>query len=127
MSGVPHISLDQWRSLIAVVDAGGYAQAAETLHKSQSAVTYAVRAVREASEGQTLVFIQQPSGVVLTDSNAAMDGVQTSVVVRSTLRKGLTIALTVTDGTSGTGLYASEDGPWTAAPSCEWAPSAAQR
>ncbi len=52
---------------------------------------------------ETLVFIQQPSGVVLTDSNATMDGVQTSVVVRSTLRKGLTIALTVTDA-SGTAI-----------------------
>ena len=39
----PHISLEQWRALIAVVDAGGYAQAAEVLHKSQSAVTYAVQ------------------------------------------------------------------------------------
>jgi len=40
---VPHITLEQWRSLIAVVDAGGYAQAAAVLHKSQSAVTYAVQ------------------------------------------------------------------------------------
>jgi DNA-binding transcriptional LysR family regulator len=39
----PRISLEQWRSLVAVVDAGGYAQAAEALHKSQSAVTYAVQ------------------------------------------------------------------------------------
>src|SRR3984885_14252525 len=39
----PRISLEQWRSLLAVVDAGGYAQAAETLHKSQSAVTYSVQ------------------------------------------------------------------------------------
>jgi DNA-binding transcriptional LysR family regulator len=39
----PHVSLEQWRALIAVVDAGGYAQAAEALHKSQSAVTYAVQ------------------------------------------------------------------------------------
>ena len=39
----PRISLEQWRSLLAVVDAGGYAQAAEFLHKSQSAVTYAVQ------------------------------------------------------------------------------------
>jgi DNA-binding transcriptional LysR family regulator len=39
----PHISLEQWRALIAVVDAGGYAQAAGALHKSQSAVTYAVQ------------------------------------------------------------------------------------
>lgn len=41
----PHISLEQWRTLIAVVDAGGYAQAAEALHKSQSAVTYAVQKI----------------------------------------------------------------------------------
>ena len=39
----PRISLEQWRSLLAVVDAGGYAQAAAVLHKSQSAVTYAVQ------------------------------------------------------------------------------------
>jgi len=41
----PRISLEQWRSLLAVVDAGGYAQAAEALHKSQSAVTYAVQKI----------------------------------------------------------------------------------
>lgn len=39
------ISLEQWRSLLHVVDAGGYAQAAEKLHKSQSAVTYAVQKI----------------------------------------------------------------------------------
>src|SRR6202453_5158393 len=39
----PRISLEQWRALLAVVDSGGYAQAAVSLHKSQSAVTYAVQ------------------------------------------------------------------------------------
>lgn len=39
----PHITLEQWRALIAVVDGDGYAKAAETLHKSQSAITYAVQ------------------------------------------------------------------------------------
>jgi DNA-binding transcriptional LysR family regulator len=43
MIPAPHVTLDQWRALVAVVDAGGYAQAAEALHKSQSAVTYAVQ------------------------------------------------------------------------------------
>jgi DNA-binding transcriptional LysR family regulator len=41
----PRISLEQWRALQAVVDAGGYAQAAAALHKSQSAVTYAVQKI----------------------------------------------------------------------------------
>ena len=45
MAETPHISLEQWRALIAVVDAGGYAQASEKLHKSQSAVTYAVQKI----------------------------------------------------------------------------------
>jgi len=43
MAPNPRISLEHWRSLLAVVDAGGYAQAAEVLHKSQSAVTYSVQ------------------------------------------------------------------------------------
>lgn len=39
------ISLDQWQALIAVVDQGGYAAAAETLNKSQSAISYAVQKI----------------------------------------------------------------------------------
>ena len=45
MPPAPRISLDQWRALQAVVDAGGYAQAATKLHKSQSAITYAVQKI----------------------------------------------------------------------------------
>jgi DNA-binding transcriptional LysR family regulator len=45
MAVSPRISLEQWRALAAVVDAGGYAQAAAALHKSQSAVTYAVQKI----------------------------------------------------------------------------------
>jgi DNA-binding transcriptional LysR family regulator len=45
MTANPRISLEQWRALLAVVDANGYAQAAEALHKSQSAVTYAVQKI----------------------------------------------------------------------------------
>ena len=45
MAASPRISLEQWRTLQAVVDAGGYAQAAARLHKSQSAITYAVQKI----------------------------------------------------------------------------------
>lgn len=41
----PRITLDQWRALVAVVDAGSYARAAATLHKSQSSITYAVQQI----------------------------------------------------------------------------------
>src|ERR1051326_7590637 len=39
----PKISLEQWRALVSVVESGGYGQAAESLHKSQSTLTYAVQ------------------------------------------------------------------------------------
>src|SRR3970040_2528451 len=39
----PRISLDQWNVLVSVVDSGGYAKAAEHLHKSQSTLTYAIK------------------------------------------------------------------------------------
>lgn len=45
MPETPRITLEQWRALRAVVDAGGYAQAAGVLHKSQSTVSYAVRKI----------------------------------------------------------------------------------
>src|ERR1700684_2330487 len=45
MPPAPRIALEQWRALQAVVDAGGYAQAATKLHKSQSAITYAVQKI----------------------------------------------------------------------------------
>src|SRR3970040_2488195 len=39
----PKITLDQWDVLISVVESGGYAKAAERLHKSQSTLTYAIK------------------------------------------------------------------------------------
>src|SRR3954471_2021217 len=39
----PRVSLEQWQALTAVVDRGSYSKAAESLHKSQSSVTYAVQ------------------------------------------------------------------------------------
>jgi DNA-binding transcriptional LysR family regulator len=41
-------SLEQWAVLAAVVDAGGFAQAAEALNRSQSAVSYAVARLQES-------------------------------------------------------------------------------
>jgi DNA-binding transcriptional LysR family regulator len=67
---MPHISLEQWRALLAVVEAGGYSQAAEALHKSQSAVTYAVQKIEsllkiKAFEIKGRKAVLTPSGEVL--------------------------------------------------------------
>jgi DNA-binding transcriptional LysR family regulator len=47
MASLPRTSLEQWAVLAAVVDEGGYAQAAAALHRSQSAVSYAVARLQE--------------------------------------------------------------------------------
>jgi DNA-binding transcriptional LysR family regulator len=47
-------SVDQWRVLAAVVDEGGFAQAASRLHRSQSAVSYAMAQLQEALGVQLL-------------------------------------------------------------------------
>ncbi|HTP40091.1 MAG TPA: LysR family transcriptional regulator [Steroidobacteraceae bacterium] len=41
-------SLDQWEVLAEIVDAGGFARAAARLHRSQSAISYAVAQLQEA-------------------------------------------------------------------------------
>ena len=76
---VPHITLEQWRTLLAVVDAGGYAQAAELLHKSQSAVTYAVQKIEsllgvKAFEIQGRKAILTPTGQMLYRRALALVG-----------------------------------------------------
>lgn len=53
----PRISLEQWRALVAVVDAGGYAQAAELLHKSQSSITYAIQKLEAQLGVRVLVVV----------------------------------------------------------------------
>lgn len=68
--GAPKISLEQWRALMLVVEAGGYAQAAEALHKSQSAVTYAVQKI-ESMLG-VKVFEVQGRKAVLTPTGTLL-------------------------------------------------------
>ena len=64
------ISLEQWKALVAVVDAGGYAQAAAQLHKSQSAVSYAVQKLERTLDVQ--VFQVRGRKAELTEVGAAL-------------------------------------------------------
>ena len=66
----PRISLEQWRALVSVVESGGYAQAAESLHKSQSTLTYAVQKLQrllkvKAFEIEGRKAVLTPAGRVL--------------------------------------------------------------
>src|SRR5258707_13962781 len=70
MTGAPRITLEQWRALQAVVEEGGYAQAAEKLHKSQSTVTYAVQQIQKLLDVQ--VFEIRGRKAVLTDGGKVL-------------------------------------------------------
>ncbi len=61
----PRISLEQWQALVAVVDAGGYAQAAEALSKSQSTISYAIRQIEDRLG--VAVFAMDGRRALLTD------------------------------------------------------------
>lgn len=52
-----HVSMDQWRSLNAVIEAGSFARAAELLHRSQSSVSYQVARLQEQLNIQVLKIV----------------------------------------------------------------------
>jgi DNA-binding transcriptional LysR family regulator len=60
----PRISLDQWRALVSVVEAGGYAQAAAQIHKSQSTLSHAIQQLERLVGAK--VFVIQGRKAVLT-------------------------------------------------------------
>lgn len=64
------VSLDQWATLVSVVESGSYARAAERLHKSQSTLTYAIQKLEEmvgvkAFEIRGRKAVLTPAGEVL--------------------------------------------------------------
>lgn len=67
---VPRVALEQWRALVAVVEAGGFATAAERLHKTQSTVSYAVRRIEELLDLR--LFEKQGRRAVLTPAGQVM-------------------------------------------------------
>jgi len=66
----PRVTLDQWRSFIAVVESGGYAQAAEAVHKTQSSVSYAVQKIEQLLD--TRLFRKQGRKSVLTPAGEVL-------------------------------------------------------
>src|ERR1700674_2267850 len=70
MAETPRITLEQWRALQAVVEAGGYAQAAAALHKSQSTITYAVQKIQKLLD--VTIFEIRGRKAVLTEAGQVL-------------------------------------------------------
>lgn len=64
----PRITLEQWQALVAIVEAGSFEAAARALHKSQSALSYAVGRI-EALLGLE-VFVRAGRRAALTPAGA---------------------------------------------------------
>jgi DNA-binding transcriptional LysR family regulator len=91
---LPKTSLEQWAVLAAVVDAGGFAQAAAALNRSQSAISYAIARLQEsldlpllATEGRKSVLT--PHGqTLLARSRALVKDLGTLELLARSLKQG---------------------------------------
>lgn len=94
-------SLEQWAVLAAVVDQGGYVQAAAALHRSQSAVSYAVGRLQEeldlpllAIEGRKAVLT--PNGqTLLQRARGILRDMNTLELLARSLKQGWEPQLTL--------------------------------
>jgi DNA-binding transcriptional LysR family regulator len=66
----PKITLEQWKTLVSVVESGSYALAAERLHKSQSTLSYAIQQIQRITGIE--VFSIEGRKAVLTDAGRTL-------------------------------------------------------
>lgn len=83
----PKISLEQWRALTSVVESGGYAQAAEALHKTQSTITYAVQKI-ESLLGVKVFEIQGRKARLTREGEVLYRRAQTLLAEAAALERG---------------------------------------
>ena len=99
---LPRTTLEQWAVLAAVIDAGGFAQAATALHRSQSAVSYALARLQESLdlpllsvEGRKSVLTAQGEALLLRARGLIKEFESLESLARS-LKKGWESELTLT-------------------------------
>ncbi|WP_022978231.1 LysR family transcriptional regulator [Nevskia ramosa] len=87
-------SLEQWAVLAAVIDHGGYAQAAAALNKSQPAVSYAIARLQEALDVPLLVVegrkavLTEHGRVLLQRARPLLREVETLELLARKLKQG---------------------------------------
>jgi DNA-binding transcriptional LysR family regulator len=90
----PKTTLEQWRVLQAVIEHGGYAQAAEKLHRSQSSVSYALARLQDSLGLELLVIdgrkarLTEAGCALLERSREVMAKARALEVLASTLHQG---------------------------------------
>ena len=91
---IPRSTVEQWAVLIAVVDQGGFAQAAKTLHRSQSAVSYSVARLQESLDIPLLVIegrravLTAKGETLLRRARTLLDGLNSLESLAASLKQG---------------------------------------
>lgn len=91
---IPKTSLEQWAVLAAVVDHGGFAQAAAAINRSQSAVSYVVARLQEALDLPLLAIegrksVLTPHGqTLLKRARGLLRDLETLELLARSLRQG---------------------------------------
>ncbi len=91
---IPKTSLEHWAVLAAIVDHGGFAQAAEALHRSQSAISYAVARLQESLDVPLLTVegrkaVLTPAGeTLLRRARDVLSDLQTLEQLAASLKRG---------------------------------------
>ncbi|HTY51482.1 MAG TPA: LysR substrate-binding domain-containing protein [Steroidobacteraceae bacterium] len=91
---IPRSTLEQWAVLAAVVDKGGFAQAATALHRSQSAVSYAVARLQQSLDVPVLAMqgrraVLTPDGeTLLQRARGVLNDIATLEQLARSLRQG---------------------------------------
>lgn len=67
-----YVSLKQWRIFHAVIDSGGFAEAAKTLHLSQSTISYTVAKLQDQL-GTPLLKIEGRKAILTTEGRALLE------------------------------------------------------
>ena len=91
----PKVTLEQWRAFQAVVEYGGYAQAAQAIHKTQSTLSYAVQKLEQSLGLQVLEVkgrkaqLTAAGEVLLRRSRQVLDGALSLEQVAASLSRGI--------------------------------------
>ena len=93
MKKPPKVSLEQWLAFKTVVDAGSFALAAETLHKSQSSVSYAIARLHELLPRPVLRIDGRKA--VLTDEGQVLYRYASQLIHQASLTEEVAQAMTV--------------------------------
>ena len=88
-------TLDQWRMFKAVVEYGGYARAAEAIHKSQSTISYAVHKLQEMLGVQLLevegrkAILTEHGRIMLARANQLLEQADNMGQIAASLSSGV--------------------------------------